>query len=355
MAEKNIKTRIIHKHDTETNWEKATNFIPKQGEMIVYDIDSTHNYERVKVGDGKTLVSALPFVNEENKITVDSSLSSTSTNPVQNKVVNSAIAGKADASTGVYTVTASSTDGITYTATVSNITQLTTGVSFIMIPGMTSASTTPTININNLGEKPIRRKLSNIYTSVQNGYANNWLYVGVPFRLIYDGRAKVGAVTGCWIVEGCNKPSASDLSGSVTDAKNATNDGAGQAIADTYIKGLSIDDSNITYTLGNGNTGTVSLDTLIQSLLPKVTNITLSANAWVGSAAPYYQDITSSYVTQSCKVDIQPTAEQLTEWQSNGFTFNTLSLDGSLRIYVSDTKPTTDYSVQITIQKTVTV
>ena len=39
MAEKNIKTRIIHKHDTEENWNKATNFIPKQGEIIVYDID----------------------------------------------------------------------------------------------------------------------------------------------------------------------------------------------------------------------------------------------------------------------------------------------------------------------------
>ena len=62
MAEKNIKTRIIHKHDTEENWNKATNFIPKQGEIIVYDIDSTYNYERFKIGDGVTVVSSLPFV-----------------------------------------------------------------------------------------------------------------------------------------------------------------------------------------------------------------------------------------------------------------------------------------------------
>ena len=64
MAEKNINSRIIHKHDTETNWLKATNFIPKRGELIVYDIDSTHDYERIKIGDGTTVVSSLPFANE---------------------------------------------------------------------------------------------------------------------------------------------------------------------------------------------------------------------------------------------------------------------------------------------------
>ena len=61
MAEKNIKTRIIHKHDTEENWNKATNFIPRQGEIIVYDVDATHTYERLKIGDGVTNVNSLPF------------------------------------------------------------------------------------------------------------------------------------------------------------------------------------------------------------------------------------------------------------------------------------------------------
>lgn len=64
MAEKNISSRIIHRHDIEANWLKAVNFIPKQGELIVYDIDSTHDYERIKIGDGATVVSSLPFINE---------------------------------------------------------------------------------------------------------------------------------------------------------------------------------------------------------------------------------------------------------------------------------------------------
>ena len=61
MANKNINARIIHKHDTETNWNKAINFIPMKGEIIVYDIDDTYNYERFKIGDGITNVNNLSF------------------------------------------------------------------------------------------------------------------------------------------------------------------------------------------------------------------------------------------------------------------------------------------------------
>ena len=60
--EKNINSRIQHKHDTEANWNKATNFSPKQGEIIVYDIDETYNYERIKIGDGTTKINDLPFI-----------------------------------------------------------------------------------------------------------------------------------------------------------------------------------------------------------------------------------------------------------------------------------------------------
>ena len=64
MAEKNLNSRIINKHDIEANWVKATNFIPKQGEIIVYDKDDNYNYPRVKIGDGVTTVVALPFIDD---------------------------------------------------------------------------------------------------------------------------------------------------------------------------------------------------------------------------------------------------------------------------------------------------
>lgn len=62
MATENAKhnTRIQLKHDTETNWNKAVNFIPKAGEMIIYDADGT-NPVRIKIGDGITVVNNLLF------------------------------------------------------------------------------------------------------------------------------------------------------------------------------------------------------------------------------------------------------------------------------------------------------
>lgn len=434
MAEKNIKSRIVHKHDTELNWSKATNFIPKQGEIIIYDIDSNHSYERIKIGDGTTKVNNLPFADankvdkisgkslstndyttaEKNKLAgiaeganktiVDSELSSTSTYPVQNKVVNAAIndlntlvgdtavatqisnavASKADAShthddryyteseidtklsgksdtshthstyvnqnafsnikvgnttvaadtatdtvtlvagnnititpdatndkiiiaatdtvythpsSGVtagtyksvtvnaqghvtggsnpttlsgYGITDAATksaltavsdlvgdtavsaqisdyaapkshthnyagsssaggaakvsesdigittagNGSAYTATVPGITALASGVSFIMVPHVVSSSTTPTLNVNSLGAKNIKRRLSSISTSVQSGYSNTWLAKGTPFRVTYDGTQ--------WIVEGLTKPATADLYGTLSVEKGGT-------------------------------------------------------------------------------------------------------------------------------------
>ena len=65
MAEKTLKTRIINKHDTEANWNKATSFVPKAGEVIIYEADSTHSYPRIKVGDGTTAVTSLPFSTDD--------------------------------------------------------------------------------------------------------------------------------------------------------------------------------------------------------------------------------------------------------------------------------------------------
>ena len=62
MAASTIKTRIQLKNDTEENWNKAINFIPKQGEVIIYSTDDAHPFSRLKVGDGFTTVINLPFI-----------------------------------------------------------------------------------------------------------------------------------------------------------------------------------------------------------------------------------------------------------------------------------------------------
>lgn len=65
MAEKMLKTRVINKHETQEDWEKAINFIPLLAEIIVYDTDSTHTQARLKIGDGTTPVNDLPFIGEK--------------------------------------------------------------------------------------------------------------------------------------------------------------------------------------------------------------------------------------------------------------------------------------------------
>ncbi len=58
---KEIASRLILKHDIEANWNRAETFVPKHGEIIVYDIDNVHDYERFKLGDGVTTAIELPF------------------------------------------------------------------------------------------------------------------------------------------------------------------------------------------------------------------------------------------------------------------------------------------------------
>ena len=56
MANKTFQGRIVQKHDTKANWDKATNFVPLKGEIIVYD-----DLNEIKIGDGTTKINDLDF------------------------------------------------------------------------------------------------------------------------------------------------------------------------------------------------------------------------------------------------------------------------------------------------------
>ena len=64
MAEKSLQARIQNKIDLTANWEKATNFIPKKGEIIVYSDGGGTGIPKMKVGDGTTKVGSLKFADE---------------------------------------------------------------------------------------------------------------------------------------------------------------------------------------------------------------------------------------------------------------------------------------------------
>ena len=98
MAEQNkqLKTRIAHKHDLEVNWMKAVNFLPKAGELIVYspEVDANgstltmivdgkavpalppgrnepYTVSRLKIGDGYHYVNDLEFIGGITKAVVE--------------------------------------------------------------------------------------------------------------------------------------------------------------------------------------------------------------------------------------------------------------------------------------------
>ena len=56
MANKTFQGRMVQKHDTKANWDKATNFIPLKGEIILYD-----DLNEIKIGDGTTKINDLDF------------------------------------------------------------------------------------------------------------------------------------------------------------------------------------------------------------------------------------------------------------------------------------------------------
>lgn len=63
LSGKKYNLKSIPFHATEDEWKSGAlaSYIPKQGEIVVYDIDGTYDYERIKVGDGVTVIGNLAF------------------------------------------------------------------------------------------------------------------------------------------------------------------------------------------------------------------------------------------------------------------------------------------------------
>lgn len=54
-----LQTRVQNKHDIKANWDKATNFIPLAGEIIIYD-----DLNRIKIGDGESYLKDIKYIDE---------------------------------------------------------------------------------------------------------------------------------------------------------------------------------------------------------------------------------------------------------------------------------------------------
>ena len=109
-------------------------------------------------------------------------------------------------------VTTTGTGGA-YIASVDGITALTAGVSFVMIPNVTSTKVNPTINVNGLGAKNIRMKISNNTTATTTLSSSNMLVANKPVRVMYDGTQ--------WVID-IVRPSVANLYGTLGVAQGGT-------------------------------------------------------------------------------------------------------------------------------------
>lgn len=141
-------------------------------------------------------------------------------------------------------VPATSTDGVAYSATVPGITALTAGDSFIMIPNTISTSRSTTLNVNNLGAKYLRVRVSGYSGTTSAAQTTNWLAPNVPVRVTYEGK---------WWVADVVLPSAQQLYGNV-QAEQVDYSNTNSGMTATDVQGA-IDE------LSNGKTSTKVMTT----------------------------------------------------------------------------------------------
>lgn len=109
-------------------------------------------------------------------------------------------------------VTATTTDGAAYSATLDGVTELTNGMLVTIIPNMTSNTQTITLNINGLGAKMVRLPLSFNNAAMTMPRLETYFVEGRPITLQYDANYITG---GAWKTFGKQRASAQDLYGTV--------------------------------------------------------------------------------------------------------------------------------------------
>lgn len=123
---------------------------------------------------------------------------------------------------GIPRITATSADGVEYVGELNGLASLKNGLCVVMIPTMTSTSTLPNLNLNDLGAKNIKQRLSINTSLTVQAERDDWLVAKKPVLLMFDGTQ--------WVT-GTSRPSAEDIYGEIPIENGGTGaDNAADAI-----------------------------------------------------------------------------------------------------------------------------
>lgn len=344
MSEKTIKSRIVHKHDLESNWLLATNFTPKQGELIVYDIDSNYSYERFKIGDGSKNVNALPFVDDALRTELIAQI-----NTVDDKVdAVSALVGDTAVSTQIEDAIKAKADA-DHTHNWSDIGEEPTGGDTLYWDGNTDG-----LECVMSDGVPILFKISNAALT-RDDWSN-----GGEFEFD-DG--SVGSMKGSTILPAFDNYGYMMIDGALfIPSDNFNADGIMVPTAGIWAMSPDTPDMRSVRRITiPGYTGFPLVKKIDEKYLPKFaeppkrTTVTLSSSKWTGSSNPWSQVITMNGVTANSKIDLQPTATQIVELQNADIMLMIENNNGTTTAYAIGGKPTKNYTMQALITEVIPV
>lgn len=81
----------------------------------------------------------------------------------------------------------------------------------------------------------------------------------------------------------------------------------------------------------------------------RTSNVTLFASAWVGSGSIYSQIVSINGITKNSRVDLDPSAEQVSAFYEKSVAFVTENENGVVTVYAIGQKPQNDYTMQVTV------
>lgn len=154
-------------------------------------------------------------------------------------------------------VEATSTDGVAYTATVPDVSELYNGMMLTIIPNMTSTSKTITLNVNGLGDKMVRLPLSFNNAAMTTPRLDAYYTEGRPLTLQFDADYIAG---GAWKTIK-QRTSAQDLYGTVPVESGGTGaETAEEARANLGAVSMATASATLTVAGWSGNKQTVNVD-----------------------------------------------------------------------------------------------